>query len=277
MKRGLEAYSSSEVAALRIFIAFLTLFPLTFKYVNKEVLKKYKPILVTGLIGNFIPAFLFTKAETVMDSSLAGMLNSLSPLFTLLLGVLFFKLKTRLINIIGVFVGFAGAFGLAQSGMIGNFSEHILAVLYVLLATFFYGISVNVIKYYLDEVNAISISVCALLFVGPMAGVYLFGFTSFSEHFTQHPKALESLAYVSILAIVGTAISIILYNILICNTTALFASSTTYLIPVVAVMWGILDNEAMKPSYPVWVSLILVGVYLVNKQKLPRKSQQKLN
>ena len=105
-------YSSSEVGALRIFIAFLVLTPLIFKHVKKEHFKYWPAFLGMGMLGNFIPAFLFTKAETVISSSLAGMLNSLTPLFTLLFGVLLFKAKTKTLNVIGILIGFIGAIGL---------------------------------------------------------------------------------------------------------------------------------------------------------------------
>lgn len=264
----MDVFTSSEVAAMRIFIAFLFLLPFAFWHITKDILKRYKPILVTAVIGNFIPAFLFTKAETVIDSSLAGMLNSLSPLFTLTLGVLFFQMKASRTNVVGIFVGFAGAFGLAAAGTTGHFESSLLYVSYVLIATFFYGISVNVIKRYLEDLNPVAISVCAMLFVGPLAGIYLYGFTDFHHRLFTHPGASTSLFYVCILAIIGTAISIILYNVLIRNTTALFASSVTYLIPVVAVLWGLLDGEVIRASYPLWIGLILVGVYLVNKKKV---------
>ncbi len=269
MKRGLDAFSSDEVAALRIFIAFIFLSPLLIKHFKKEHLKHWKGFIGMGVLGNFIPAFLFTKAETGISSSLTGMLNSLTPLFTMLLGVLMFKTKTKLINAIGIFIGFIGAIGLLAVGKSDDTDNSLLYCLFVVLATICYALSVNIIKKELGGVNSVTATVWAMTFIGPLAGVYLFGATDFISDFTYNPKAYESLGYVSLLAIFGTALSVIIFNVLIKNTNALFASSVTYLIPIVAMMWGVLDGEVVLPFHILSIGVILLGVYLVNKKEKP--------
>ncbi|MCC6837410.1 MAG: EamA family transporter [Bacteroidia bacterium] len=266
MKRGLETFSSDEVAALRIFIAFLFLSPLLIRHFKKDLIKHWKGFLGMGMLGNFIPAFLFTKAETGISSSLTGMLNSLTPLFTLLLGVLMFRSKTKMINAIGILIGFVGAIGLLTAGKSEDMNNNLLFGIYVVLATICYALSVNIIKKELGEVNSITATVWAMLFIGPLAGIYLFGFTDFLSDLKTNALAYESLGYVSILAIFGTAISVIIFNVLIKNTNALFASSVTYLIPVVAMGWGILDGENVVFLHFIWIVVILLGVYLVNKK-----------
>jgi drug/metabolite transporter (DMT)-like permease len=266
MKRGMDVYSSDEVAALRILIAFLFLSPLIFRHVKKDLLKHWKAFAGMGVLGNFIPAFLFTKAETGISSSLTGMLNSLTPLFTLLLGVLLYKMKTRLVNALGILIGFIGAIGLLTVGKTSDVDNNLLFGFYVVLATICYALSVNIIKKNLGEVNSVTATVWAMMFIGPMAGIYLFGFTDFTSKLGSHPLAFQSLGYVSILAIFGTALSVIIFNVLIRNTNALFASSVTYLIPVVAMGWGIFDGENVQLLHFVWIGLILLGVYLVNKR-----------
>ena len=266
MKRGLEVYSSDEVAALRIMIAFLFLSPLIFKHVKRPLWKYWKGFLGMGMLGNFIPAFLFTKAETGISSSLTGMLNSLTPLFTLLLGVLLFKAKTRLVNAAGIMIGFIGAIGLLMVGKTADLNNNLLFGLYVVIATVCYALSVNIIKKELNEVNSITATVWAMMFIGPLAGIYLFGFTDFTARLSTNPLALHSLGFVSLLAIFGTAISVIIFNVLIRNTNALFASSVTYLIPVVAMGWGVLDGENVQVYHFLWIGLILAGVYLVNRK-----------
>ena len=266
MKRGMDVYSSEEVAALRIFIAFLFLSPLIFKHVKKPLLKHWKGFLGMGVLGNLIPAFLFTKAETGISSSLTGMLNSLTPLFTLLLGVLLFKTKTRWINVVGILIGFFGAIGLLMVGKSENMSNNLLFGLFVVLATICYALSVNIIKKELNEVNSITATVWAMMFIGPLAGIYLFGCTDFTTKLVSNPMAYSRLGYIVILAVFGTALSVIVFNVLIRNTNALFASSVTYLIPIVALVWGILDGEDVQVLHFVWIILILLGVYLVNKK-----------
>ena len=266
MKRGMDVYSSEEVAALRIFIAFLFLSPLIFKYVKKPLLKHWKGFLGMGVLGNLIPAFLFTKAETGISSSLTGMLNSLTPLFTLLLGVLLFKSKTKWINVVGILIGFVGAIGLLLVGKSEDMTNNLFFGFYVVLATVCYALSVNIIKKDLNEVNSIAATVWAMMFIGPFAGIYLFGFTDFTTKLSSNPMAYASLGYIVILAVFGTALSVIIFNVLIRNTNALFASSVTYLIPIVALMWGILDGEYVQLLHFVWITIILLGVYLVNKK-----------
>ena len=265
MKRGLDAFSSSQVAALRILISSIVLAPLVFKYGKQAPLKHWKKYLLAGILGNFIPAFLFTKAETGISSSLAGILNSLTSLFTLITGVILFKNKTKLINVIGIIIGFTGAAGLLTAGKSTDFNANIYYAFYVIIATIGYALSVNIYKAYLNEVNSIAATSRVFIMLGPPAGIYLFT-TDFTERLTTNPLALQSLGYIAILAIFGSAVSTIIYYWLIQKTTALFASSVSYLMPIVAILWGVFDGEQMKPVHFAWILLILIGVYLVNKK-----------
>ena len=274
MKRGMEAYTSDEVGALRMLIAFLALSPLMFRHIRRAQLRYGAAFLGMGMLGNFIPAFLFTKAETGISSSLTGMLNSLTPLFTLLLGMLLFRAKTRFVNAAGIFIGFLGAVGLLTVGKSSDMSSHLFYSLYVVVATLCYALSVNIIKKYLNEVNPVTATVWAMSFIGPPAGIYLFGFTDFAHRLGTHPQAMYSLGYVAILAVLGTALSVILFSKLIRNTNALFASSVTYLIPVVAIGWGVFDGENVEGQHLVWIGLILAGVYLVNRKPKPAEAAE---
>jgi drug/metabolite transporter (DMT)-like permease len=267
MKRGLVAFSSNQVAAIRIFVAGVFISPLAFKHLKKEFRKHWKSFLGMGVLGNLIPAFLFTKAETGISSSLTGILNSLTPLFTVLIGVLFFKVKSRWQNIVGVLIGLCGAIGLlAGSGVQpGDASGHPAYGLFVVLATCFYAISVNIIARDLKDVNSVTATVWALMMISPMAGIYLFT-TDFVCVLHTNPNAWTSFGYVTILAVFGTAISVIVFNILIRNSSAVFATSVTYLIPIVALIWGIFDGEGVNFMHFLWIGVILGGVYLVNRK-----------
>lgn len=265
MKRGLEVYSSEQVAALRIFIAFLFLAPLGWKYINKPLLRSWQGAVGMGVFGNLIPAFLFTKAETVITSALTGMLNSLTPLFTLVVGLFIFRTRVSWWQVFGVVLGIIGTIALLQ---IGDKDERntdvVLGTVLVIAATLCYGISVNIIKIKLDGVNAIAATVFAMYIIGPVAGMYLFT-TDFIARLSL-PGGYESLGFIAILAVFGTALSVIVFNILIRESGALFASSVTYLIPVVAMGWGLLDHEVVTWIHAVCIAVILGGVWLVNKK-----------
>ncbi|MDQ3192079.1 MAG: DMT family transporter [Bacteroidota bacterium] len=266
MKRGLESYSYTQVASLRLFIAFLFLIPFAFPHLKMMFGKKAFYIMSIGVIGNGIPAFLFTYAQKGLSSSLTGMLNSLTPLFTLLLGIFIFKTKIKWHNGLGVVIGLTGALGLIAANEGSSFNGSFHYASYIILATVLYATSVNIIKKNLAEVSSVQIASLALMFVGPFAGIYLFS-TDFTTVLVSNPKALTSLGYIAILAIVGTALSIIVFNVLIKMTNAIFASSVTYIIPVFAMLWGIFDDEIISLVQILWIGIILLGVYLVNAKK----------
>ncbi len=267
MKRGLEVYSYTQVAALRLFIAFISLSPFLLKAIKEVKRKHYLPIAAMAFFGNGIPAFLFTKAQTQLDSSLVGILNSLVPLFTLLLGIYFFKTKPTRYNILGIFIGLCGATLLSFSTMQGAVEMNNYVFL-IMLATVFYAISVNVIKKYLHDLGAISITALAFLIIGPLSAIHIFN-TDFLV-LAKTNAGFESLMYVAILAVVGTSSAVVIFNKLISNSSAIFASSVTYLIPIVAILWGVFDGENISLTHLIAVMIILSGVYLVNK-KSPTK------
>lgn len=266
MKKGMLAFSASQVAALRILLAFLFFLPFGIVHYKKEFLVHWKAFFVMGVFGNLIPAFLFTEAETVISSSLAGILNSLTPIFTLILGVAFYNSNANHKNLIGVLLGLIGASGLLYFSGNGMVYGSLLYGMMVVLATLCYAISVNVIRHKLGGVNPVTASVWAMTFIGPIAGLYLFS-TNFIHVLKENALAASSLGYTALLGVFGTAISVIFFNKLIHSTSALFASSVTYFIPLVAVFWGILAGEAILPISFVFMALIILGVYLINHKK----------
>jgi drug/metabolite transporter (DMT)-like permease len=274
MKKGLEQYSYQEVALLRIAITCLFLLPFAIRSIKKVTAKKLGLMTIVGVVGNGIPAFLFTKAETGIDSTLAGILNSLTPLFTLIIGVLFFKSKTKWYNVLGVFIGLAGTVGLmsvsGNKSLEFNFSYGI----YVIIATVLYAINLNVVKTYLKEVDPVTITSYAFLTIGIPSIIYLFANTDFVEIIQYKPRAFVGLGYIAILGILGTAIALFLYYKLIKTSSVLFAASVTYMMPIVAVLWGMADGELFKPVYVIWILIILLGVFLVNYtfNKVPVKN-----
>ena len=266
MKKGLRAFDDNQVAAFRIVISFLVLLPVLIPRFRLIRRKHIKSLLIVGIIGNFLPAFLFTRAQTRIDSSLAGILNSLTPLFALLIGLLFYRSRVLLVNVLGIFLGLAGAIGMIYDNSQDLFHQTNIYGLFVVAATICYGISVNEIKHKLADLDGITIAAAAFFIIGPLA----LGILAFSDLRTSfnHPQAWSSLGYVSILAVFSSAIAVVLFNVLIKYTTAIFAASVTYIIPIFAIIWGVADGESLSLQQLLWMLVILIGVYLVNKEKL---------
>lgn len=263
MKRGLESYSNSQVAAFRIFFSFVFMLPITLRNIKAINRDNVVSLIIVGFIGFAIPAFLFTKAQTRIDSSLAGMLNSLTPLFTLIVGILFYRSQARWVNITGLFMGLIGAVGLMWNGDMNVFKGINAFALFIVAATICYGINVNEIKFKLVNLSSLEITSLSFLFTGPIAGIFLL-FTDFTP-VRETPDYLLNLAYIAILALFSSVIAVLVFNHLIKYTTTLFATSVTYIIPLFAIMWGIIDGESIRLLQLVWISIILLGVYLVNK------------
>jgi drug/metabolite transporter (DMT)-like permease len=268
IKRGLDFYSSAEVGAMRISIAFIVLSPFALSRIRKLSWHDWKYLSIVGLIGSGFPAFLFAKAQTGIDSSLAGILNSLTPLFTLIVGLSFFSLKIRWFNIAGVLIGLAGAIGLVSISGGKSFEFNFQYAIYIIIATVCYATNVNLVKYKLQDVDALTITAFSFFIIGLPVLLYLLFFTEFIHQISTEPAALKGLGYIGILSVVGTALALIAFNRLVKIASPVFAASVTYLVPVVAVSWGAIDGEKMSPLSFIWMGVILLGIFLVNKKKI---------
>ena len=263
MKRGLEVYTANQVAAMRIFISFLALLPFAIKRLQKFSVKMWIYIVIAGLFGSGIPAFMFTIAQQHINSSMAGILNALTPLFTLIIAVSFFRTKVFWYNVIGIILGFFGAATLVIKDFSSILDGENVYGLLIVFATLLYGYNTNHVKNLLTGMNGLTITALAFFTIGPFAGIYLL--FSGIEVPLSHPKALEALGYVAILAVAGTAFALILWNTLIKKLTAIYASSVTYIIPVFAIMWGVIDGEEFALREILSIALIFAGIYLVNR------------
>lgn len=267
---GDAIFSNTQVGALRMALAGLALGPFAFKHLSKlKNLKTVLSVMVVGFLGNFIPAFMFTYAETELTSGYAGMLNSLTPIFTLLIGMIVFQQRLNRLQVVGVVIGAVGIVWLMLAGADLSSSgswKHIGAIV---LATICYATSVNTIKNNLQGIKPFAITSMAFLFtLLPALGLgWYFGVQDTLVHNTH---ALSGLGYIAILALVGTALAVIIFNQLIANSTALFASSVTYFIPMVAVLFGLLDGERISIYQVLAMTVILAGVYIANKIAVKR-------
>lgn len=266
IKRGLDHFDAGEVGALRMFSASIVLLPIALRNIKKFTPRQYYYLFIVGFVGSFLPAFLFAKAETGLSSALAGVLNAITPVSVVIIGALFFSQKFTARTAIGVLIGFVGTVILMLAGSEGeSFSLNYYA-LFILLATVFYGLNVNLIKYRLHGVAAIPLTAMAFSLILPFAAIYLFGYSDFLSKVQLNPEAWESVFYISLLGVVGTAAAMMLFNKLIQFISPVFASSVTYLIPIVAVFWGIADGETLLFTHYIAMIIILIGVYITNRK-----------
>lgn len=263
---GAPIFSPYQVGALRIFIAALVLLPFSIAHRRLFTHPKWHWIMLVGLIGNGIPAFLFTAAETKLSTSFVGILNSLTPIFTLIIAIFIFKSPFRWLNLLGLLIAFIGTSGLIQTEDPAFFEGNILHTSLVIIATLCYAISVNIIHEKLKGIPPLKITSVAFGFMFIPAGTYLLT-TDFNAVMTGHSEAWAALGYTSILAIIGTAFAVVLFTRLIAISSGVFGSTVTYLIPVFAVLWGIVEGETITWLHVIWMLLIFAGILLVNRKK----------
>ena len=267
MKKALTTYTPIEITLYRIFVVFLVFFPVGIKSFFKIQKKTGYILLLSAIIGSVIPYFLFIKAQTKIDSSLNGILNSITPLFTLLFGVILFKQKTNFRAVIGVVVGLIGATSLIFLSASGNiFSSSILYALFPVLGSACYALNINIIKTYLQDIPALKITSWSFIFIGPIAGVLLFFETDFTNNLTNNDPNYLNFICINILGILGSGLAFWVFNLLIKETSSVFASSVTYLIPIVAIFWGVIDGEVFGIVQFYLCLVIFCGIYLIKSK-----------
>ncbi len=267
MKMGLKAPDGTpvltpyQVASLRMILAAVALSPIAIQAIRQVERKDWKYLAVVGFMGSGIPAFLFAISQQYLDSGLAGILNALTPLFTLLLAILFFKKTTHRQQLLGMVIGFLGAAGIIAAK--GSSFQNMQYAFLIIAATVMYGVSVNTVGHHLRHIKAPWITALSILMVSIPCALYFFT-TDYSVIWT-HPNGGRSIAAVATLSVVGTGIANILFFKLTQISGAIMASTVTYLIPIVAVGWGYYMNESLSPLQILFAGVILLGVYLGNR------------
>ncbi|MFE3869438.1 DMT family transporter [Flavobacterium sp. LS2P90] len=264
IKKGLIGLTALQLGSLRIIFAAVFLLLIGFKSLAKIPKEKWKYIALTSLFGTFIPAYLFAIAQTEIDSSVSSILNSLTPLNTLVLGALVFGLQFKRNQIFGILIGLAGSALLILNGAIHHPEQNYYYAILVLIASICYAVNVNLIKKYLHDLSPLSITTGNFMVLFFPAFIILF-FSGFFE-VLHDVKVQESVLFIMVLGVVGTGIANILFFKLIQMSSPVFATSVTYLIPVVAFCWGLLDNEMLTPVQFFGAFIILIGVYLSAKK-----------
>jgi drug/metabolite transporter (DMT)-like permease len=267
IKKGLQGFTPIQLGAVRIVITTFFLFLVGFKTLKGISKKEWFWVAMSGLAGSFIPVFLFAFAQTEIDSSIASILNSLVPLFTILIGFLVFKIAFNRNQIIGVMIGLLGAMLLILVGSDINPDQNYWYANLIIIATILYACNANIIKSKLQDVSPMAIAVGNFAIMLVPALILLFFSGALNTTVTQGEYFYSSLGYVVILSIIGTCIAKVMFNRLIQISSPVFSVSVTYLIPIVGIFWGLLDGE----KFTLWqvgaAGIILLGVYLVNKKR----------
>jgi len=263
IKKALLAFDDLQVASLRIAIATLVSMPIVVYYRKKIRWEKWYLFLIVGLAGNGIPPFLFASAQTQVSSSLAGVLNTLTPIFTLVLAFIFFRHHLSLRNITGVLMGLTGVLLISFSNGI-DFGGDLRYILMIVLATVLYAVNINAVRLFFHETNPLIILSTSFVLFGPFSFIYLWH-SDIHQVILKHPDGMTSLLEVIVLALVGTMIATVYFFRLLQKTNTVFASSVSYVIPLVAVGWGLLDGEPFNVLYIISLLLILTGVFFTRK------------
>jgi drug/metabolite transporter (DMT)-like permease len=263
MKVSQRGLTGMQIAALRIFSAGIIFLPFAFFYIRKIPRKKLGLVVLTGFFGNLFPAFCFAIAIFKIDSSLAGILNSLTPVCVVTIGIVFFRDTIKTQKIIGVLIGFAGLCLLTLTQKNISFDNLAYALL-IFAATVSYGINVNQVSHHLKEINPIHLGIVSLGFMSIPAGIILWQQGFFQFDFADPDIQWATMAS-ALLGIVASSIATILFYILVQKAGGLFASLVTYAIPFVALFWGFVNNEEITLIRLLSLGIILLGVYLANR------------
>ncbi|MBT7573326.1 MAG: DMT family transporter [Flavobacteriaceae bacterium] len=264
IKKALIGLSPLQVGSLRTIISTVLLLAIGYSSLKSIPRDKWKWILITGLVS-FIPPFLFAYAQTEIDSALAAILNSLTPLATLLIGVGFYRFKIDSKQISGVIIGLIGSVLLMYQGSVINPDQNLLYVFFIIFASVLYAVQVNLLKVHLQDVSAVAITVGNFIFIFPLA-VVIFLMSDYKQIDINDKDVKVALFCLLILSIIGTVFAKILFNKFVQIASPVFASSVTYTLPIIALFWGLIDGEVFTLNQFFATVIILIGVYLANKK-----------
>lgn len=278
LKIGTRYYSYTEVAAIRMFFGGMVMIPFFYEIWKKYDRKTIQWMAISALLGSGIPAFLYAYSASKMDSNINGVINSLTPIFTLIVGVVWLRNRMSILTLLGLIIGFIGVLLLfTQKGVTVHQSRY---AIFPLIATMMYGINMNVVKVKLGHLPAMDIlkgvfSILGILFT-PLVLIWsvfrgvdisLFSIRFWEISASASEQQIRSMTALFIVGALGSLFASYLFYILVRNTNALFSSMNTYLIPLTAILWGWLDGEFIGWIHFVSLLLILLGVYLVSKRK----------
>jgi len=266
IKKSLIGLTPMQLGALRIFLAAVFLLLIGFRSVKTINKKDWKWVTISGFAGTFIPAFLFSFAETQIDSGVVSILNSTTPLITMIIGVLVFSFGFLKKQFVGVIVGLLGCLALIWEGASVNPNQNYWYAGLIIIASICYATNVNIIKKYMQHISPMAIANGNFIVLLPPSLIVLYYSGIFEPGVFEKEEVQTSLIYISVLALVCTAVAKVMFNKLVHISTPVFATSVTYTIPIVALLWGLLDGEKFT-FYQLLASLVIIfGVYLANRK-----------
>ncbi|NNE32273.1 MAG: EamA family transporter [Winogradskyella sp.] len=267
IKKSLLGLSAFQLGALRTIITGIILLAFGYSKLKSVPKSKWKWLMISGFLGSFFPAFFFAIAETEIDSAVASILNSLVPLNTIIMGFAIFKITSTKRQVLGVIIGFIGTAILILKGSELNPNQNYLYAGFVIASTIMYAANVNIIKRYLQDVKPLAIAAGNYVFIIIPALIVLMFTDFFTSERLDHPDLPMAMVYVTILSVFGTALAKVVFNKLVQISTPVFASSVTYVMPMIALIWGVLDGESFSYIQGLAALLILMGVYLSHRRK----------
>jgi drug/metabolite transporter (DMT)-like permease len=265
IKKALVGLEADQLGSLRIIFSSIIIILIAWKRLSKITKLEWKWITISAFLGSFFPAFLFAFAEKEIDSAVASIINSIVPLNTVIIGMVLFNIRSTKRQIIGVLIGLAGTYMLIMSGIKLNPDQNYLYSGFVILCSFLYALNVNIIKKYLQHLSALTITVGHFAVI-IIPAVIVFYFSDFDVNSLKNQETTDSVIYVLILAVFGTALAKILFNKLIKISSPVFASSVTYSMLIVSIFWGLVDGEKFSIYQLIATIIIILGVLLTNKK-----------
>jgi len=266
IKKSLVGLTDYQLGSLRIVLTSIFLFSVGYKSVRQIRKKHWIWIVISGFVSSFFPPFLFAMAQNHIDSAVASILNSITPLATVVIGIIMFKILCTKGQILGVFIGLGGTLLLILVGADFNPDQNYWYSTLIIIATIGYALNVNIIKKHLNDISALAVTTGNFIFIFlPALGILYY--TGFFETIFQNKEMQIAFIYVAILSLFGTAIAKVIFNKLVQISTPVFASSVTYTMPIVAVVWGVIDGEKFGLMQVIAATIVLIGVYMTNKRR----------
>jgi drug/metabolite transporter (DMT)-like permease len=266
IKKGLVGLNSVQLASLRMIFAASVIYVYSYNSIKKIPKKSWKWIVITAYLGTFFPVYLISYGQTEIESGLASIITTVTPINTLIIGIIFFSLTFTIKQLLGLFIGLVGAVLLLYEASETNLNSNIYFSFFIYLTTVGYAASVNLIKKYLTNIPPEAVTAGIFLSISPPAIIVLY-FSDFTDLNFQDPLILKSIFFVLVLGVFGSAIAQTLFNKFVKISSPIFASAVTYTMPVVAIFWALIDGETLSIMQFFATAIILIGVSLVNKRK----------